>query len=474
MSAPDYDPRGNANVGDILEPDYPGSLEQLMEVFIDWVRWHRQREPVNPGDPFTKFATRGWLVQKGLLTEAQVLGDDDGGVDDSGTEVEREFIVTHAREMYPSTTDGADALTSLEITSAKPNVQYIAFPPGVDTSAEFQLIMPAGWPGNTFQYRLYWEHGSSGTAFGVKWSLQGHSATDQEDIGSDFADGGQTVDTGGTAHRLYITAESNPIIISGTATKPGDLIFLRITRLGSQDTLDIDARLLAIRFNLGTAPVEFPPPASAGELYLRFEADFLDSSVAGRTVTEHGTPNRSTSHPGGGSESLVGDGASYLSVVDDGAFDIGARIFQIRFHLYIETAASLATDNVIIGKWGASDGSWFINLDSTGRLYLGRKAGSYFFDALTGVLARDTMMQFTIWRPTVGGQVYCAKDGIVYLFPISSALTFDTTTNDLAIGATIGGIAPLPAGVYLDEVQFQIDATDYTTVDFTPPTPPYT
>ena len=59
----------------------------------------------------------------------------------------------------------------------------------------------------------------------------------------------------------------------------------------------------------------------SGELYLRFEGDFLDSSVAARTVTDHGA-TRSTAHPGGGStEGMVGNG-SYLSVVDDGFADI--------------------------------------------------------------------------------------------------------------------------------------------------------
>ncbi len=477
MSTPDYDPRGNKDVGDISEPEYGSSLTRIVEWIYELVRWLRQREPVTPGDPFTKFATRGYLVQKGLLTEGDVLGDDNEQPPDDDV-VEPQYVVVHAREMYPSATAGATGPTSDEITSAKPNIQYIEFSAVGDTSAEFQLIMPFGWPGNAFQFRCYWSHPTGATTYGVSWKLQAHSATDQEAIGSDFADGGYVDDDGGTTDTLYITAESSPITISGVNAKAGDLIFLRITRnrTGSaHDDMNVPARLHAIRFNLGEAPVEFPPPASAGELYLRFEGGFTDSSAAARTVTSVSSPALSASHPGGGAQGFVGNGAGHLTVVDDGWADIGTRIFQIRFHLYVATSATLATDNIICGKWGASDGSWFVNLYGVnGRLNWGRKNGSYFFDAITNAaIPRDTLVQVTIWRHTVNGQIFCALDGVTQT-PGSAGGTHDTTTNNFAFGAVVGGGAPLPAGVYVDEFQFKIDETDYpTSASFTPPTPPY-
>jgi hypothetical protein len=173
---------------------------------------------------------------------------------------------------------------------------------------------------------------------------------------------------------------------------------------------------------------------------------------------------------------MVGNGAGHLTVVDDGAFDIGDRLFQIRFHLYVATSATLGTDNIILGKWGASDGSWFVNINaSTNRLNWGqRTTGTYNYYSLTdAVLPRDTLMQVTVWRYVVGGQIWCAIDGDVQV-PGSAGGDFDTSANNLAIGAVVGGGAALPAGVYIDELHFKIDATDYTNVDFTPPTPPYT
>lgn len=276
MSLPDYDPRGNKDVGDILEPVYPGSLENLMEVFIDWVRWHRQREPVNPGDPFTKFATRGWLVQKGILTtrgvltEGDILGDDTTtDADDEAGAVEEHMVVVYAREMHPSTTAGCSALTVLELSATKPTIATLNFDATTQEYAHVALLMPPGWPGGSFTYRVYWSHTSGGSAFGVAWNLAGNSCENDETISAVFDSGTTVTDTGGTADDMYITAESAATPIQGTLAKAGDLVFLRISRVPAHasDTLDIDARLHAIRFNLNEAQVEdasFVPPPDIG------------------------------------------------------------------------------------------------------------------------------------------------------------------------------------------------------------------
>lgn len=386
-----------------------------------------------------------------------------------------EDVAVFAVDMRPTQTDGCDAITTVEFGPNQPNFHALLFPPGVDTSADFHCMLPFSWAGKYFRCYVYWGHGSGGTDFDVSWEIVANTTYDNETVILDFVPGIPFDDTGGTAGNLYI-AQSGDVPIASYENEEGSLVSIRVYRRGATsatDNLDIDAALLAVRFTLADVPVVVPEP-SPGELYLRFEGNFLDSSIAARTVTDHGAA-RSTSYPGGGVEGLVGNGSGWLSVVDDGAFDIGGRIFQIRFLLRIETSASLATDNIIIGKWGATDGSWFVNLYSTGRLNLGRKSGSYFFDAITDVLPRDTTLQITVWRPTVNGDVYCAVDGSIdpTYGIVGSALVFDTTSNDLAIGAVIGGGASLPAGVHVDELQFKIDETDYGTSGFVPPSPPY-
>ncbi len=83
-------------------------------------------------------------------------------------------------------------------------------------------------------------------------------------------------------------------------------------------------------------------------------------------------------------------------------------------------------------------------------------------------------MHVAVWRSIVSGDVYCAIDGVIDTI-VSSATTFDTTSNDLAIGAVCGGGAKLPAGVYIDELRYLVDDdVELGTTDFTPPTGPYT
>lgn len=259
MSSANYDPRGNANVADVVGLEYGANQEQLLEKFMEFIRWLGDREPVAPGDPFIKFATRGYLVSKGLLTENDVLGNDDD--QDPEIEVEPEMVVVYAREMFSSTTLGADPIAVVEVSADKPNLQTVDFPKLNQTSAEFQLVMPPHWVGGSFQFRVYWSHTSGGTGFGTAWELQAHSATDSESLVPDWVNGTIVTDTGGSTDTLYISPESEAVPISGSTAKAGDLVLFRISRVitDAGDTLSIPCRLHAIRFNTGETPVEFPP-----------------------------------------------------------------------------------------------------------------------------------------------------------------------------------------------------------------------
>lgn len=259
MSSANYDPRGNANVADVVGLEYGANQEQLLEKFMEFIRWLGDREPVAPGDPFIKFATRGYLVSKGLLTENDVLGNDDD--QDPEIEVEPEMVVVHAREMFPSVTNGCGTLTITELASTKPNLQTLEFVKVGQTAAQFMLIMPPGWVGGSFQFRVYWSHSTGGSTFGTAWRLRAHSVTDGETMSEAFSGSMLVTDTGGTADDLYISPESDPVQISGTQAKAGDLVMCEISRIvtDSGDTLNIPARLHAIRFNVGDAPAEFPP-----------------------------------------------------------------------------------------------------------------------------------------------------------------------------------------------------------------------
>lgn len=482
MSRPDYDPRGNKDVGDISEPEYGSSLTRIIEWIYELVRWLRQREPVTPGDPFTKFATMGRLVQLGVVTEGDVLGDDDEEDPDEDA-VEPQYVVVHAREMYPSVTAGCDALGVTEITSAKPNIQYLAFPPLSDTSADFQLVMPHGWPGNAFQFRVYFTIPAGAATYGTEWQLQAHSATDQEDIGSDFADGGRAVDTSDTANRLYITAESSPITISGINAKSGDLIFLRITRLassGTNDNLNVEARLLTIRFNLGESPVEFPPEAVPVALLMHFDGNFTDSSTTANVFTTFNSAVTSATRSRFGGQSFVSNGSYYVTCPDNAAFAFGTRLWSIDFWIYIPTSASLSTDNCIVASWnGSADYAWFVGLSNTGilRFYFspdGSAGAATYWNATASALPRDQWVHIAIWRSFTNNNIASSVDGAAP-FSVTSpgAFSLHDPAGALSIGAVPGGSVPLPSGIAVDELRIVVDTIDYDASSFTPPTSAY-
>lgn len=257
----DSDPsRGNEYVADVvgIEPDAP--FDRVRSLIENLIVWLGQREPVAPGDPFTKFITGGRLVSLGLVTEADIRGDDNEQPDDEDA-IEPEMVVVHAREMFPSVTNGCGTLTITELASTKPNLQTLEFVKVGQTSAQFMLIMPPGWVGGSFQFRVYWSHSTGGSTFGTAWRLRAHSVTDGETMSEAFSGSMLVTDTGGTADDLYISPESDPVQISGTQAKAGDLVMCEISRIvtDSGDTLNIPARLHAIRFNVGDAPAEFPP-----------------------------------------------------------------------------------------------------------------------------------------------------------------------------------------------------------------------
>lgn len=257
----DSDPsRGNEYVADVvgIEPDAP--FDRVRSLIENLIVWLGQREPVAPGDPFTKFITGGRLVSLGLVKEADIRGDDNEQPDDEDA-IEPEMVVVHAREMFPSVTNGCGTLTITELASTKPNLQTLEFVKVGQTSAQFMLIMPPGWVGGSFQFRVYWSHSTGGSTFGTAWRLRAHSVTDGETMSEAFSGSMLVTDTGGTADDLYISPESDPVQISGTQAKAGDLVMCEISRIVTDDgdTLNIPARLHAIRFNVGDAPAEFPP-----------------------------------------------------------------------------------------------------------------------------------------------------------------------------------------------------------------------
>ena len=233
-------------------------------------QWRRTREPVATGSKFLKFLTWQDLVDLRLISINDVVGNDDPDLPDGDPDVNNpdspDFvneprIAVYARDMFLPVTYACSALTVIENDPAKPNLQVLLFDPDTYESAQFVLILPKEWPGRALRYRVYWSHGSGATAYDVSWDMTVHSYEDGESMLNDWATGLRVTDTGGTADDLYISDESEAVTVNGNLAKAHDLLLFRITRLAAHetDTLDVDARLHAVEFNIGEVDSTFPP-----------------------------------------------------------------------------------------------------------------------------------------------------------------------------------------------------------------------
>lgn len=344
---------------------------------MDWLRmlaqWMRTREPVAEGSIFTKFMTYGAAVRLKLLDEQDLIGDDDDpGTGNDDTNVDDTFVDIYARDMTPSVTAGCSAFTTIETASNKPNLHVLLFDPTTSESAQFALLMPKGWVGGSIQYQVYWSHGSGGSGFGVKWSIEPQASNDGESMSVAWNGSKDVTDIGGVADTLYISPFSEAVRIDPSVTAEGDLIFFKISRLPADaaDTLNIDARLHAIRFNTGeVAVVDKPPlPTYTGTVLLRLNFDgthgattFADSGPNAFTVTgDATTAYLSNAHSKFGSTSLrLGSRNPTMSAITSSVFDQIAANEPVTVSVWVYHVASLAvTAAPQLWRWQQGGGAY--------------------------------------------------------------------------------------------------------------------
>lgn len=272
-----------------LAPD--AGIDEIREYLRNAHQWIRTREPVGEGSKYLKFMTYGAAERIGLI---QILEDDIDVIPDPGITNPEEMVVdVYARDMVPTLTDGCSALATVALGGLKPNIHTLGFSNTIQQSADFEVLMPDGWVGGQFNFRIYWSHTTGATSFNVKWQLGAHSVADDETIGVELVGGNVVSDVGGTANNLYITSATASIPITNAFSEPGDLVFFRISRLinGVTGNLNIPARLHAIKFELTKQPGEpQDPPVYADVLICNFSGTpgattFLDEGPYNFTLT---------------------------------------------------------------------------------------------------------------------------------------------------------------------------------------------
>lgn len=243
-----------------------------------------------------------------ILTRVTVIEDD---LDDPAGELQRLLkadVAVFAPQMLPTITGGCDALLAIEFDPAKPNLVALPFQPNVDTSADFHEMLPFSWAGKTFSIWIYWGHGGSGTAWDVAWEVTSNATFDDESLVLDFLPGVLVTDTGGTPGNLYI-ARLSSIPIASYGNEEGSLVSLRITRRGTytEDTMDIPAYLLAVRFVLEDTTIPAAP----------VDADFASVTLLVQGGTDGGT--------------TIQDLSSYgdsVAITSGAAFDNDHQVFS--------------------------------------------------------------------------------------------------------------------------------------------------
>lgn len=157
-------------------------------------------------------------------------------------------IVLPAGSMSPTTTSGCAEIATVEAGTNDVDYKVLDFDTSSDESAFVVFAMPDSWDGGTITFQPYWTAASgSGT---VCFSIAGRAFADDDAIDQAYGTAQTSTDTLITAGDIHIGPVSSAITLAGTPAG-GQLVQLKITRDVSEDTLGVDARLIAIKLEYG-------------------------------------------------------------------------------------------------------------------------------------------------------------------------------------------------------------------------------
>jgi len=153
-----------------------------------------------------------------------------------------------AAAMRPTVSNGCAALTEVETTSGRPDMQVLDFDGSSDEHAQFQISMPKSWNEGTITAQFYWCSTATDTD-GVSWAIQGVCVSDNDTIDVAYGTAIVVDDANlGAAEDLCVSAATGAITIAGSPAA-GDLAFFRVFRdvSDSNDTAAEDARLIGVK-----------------------------------------------------------------------------------------------------------------------------------------------------------------------------------------------------------------------------------
>ena len=153
-----------------------------------------------------------------------------------------------AAAMYPTQSNGCEAITGVETTAGRPDMYVLDFDASSDENAQFSIAMPSYWNEGTITYQVYWTTAATDTD-GVAWALSGVVCSDNDTIDAAFGTAVVVTDDAlGAAEDLCVSAESGAVTIAGTPAA-GDLAYFNIMRdvSDANDDMAEDARLIGVK-----------------------------------------------------------------------------------------------------------------------------------------------------------------------------------------------------------------------------------
>ena len=159
-----------------------------------------------------------------------------------------------ATAMRPASTNGCAAITDVETTATRPEMQVLDFDSSTQEYAQFSVAMPKSWNEGTVTAQFYWTHATA-VSTDVIWGIQGLCVSDNDTIDTTYGTAQTVTDTfHNTAEDLAVTAATSAITLAGTPAA-GDLAFFQVYRdadAGGDTTNSTDARLIGVKINYTT------------------------------------------------------------------------------------------------------------------------------------------------------------------------------------------------------------------------------
>ena len=149
--------------------------------------------------------------------------------------------------MYPTTSNGCEAVAQVEITAQRPEIKALDFKTAADAYAQFAIAFPKSWDRSYIQYQTYWSVTGTNTNT-VVFELAAVAVSSDDPMNPAF--GTAVANTGlaasGTANDLMVNVTSGNVTVGGSPAE-GDQIFFQIMRDVSAGTQTADVRLLGVK-----------------------------------------------------------------------------------------------------------------------------------------------------------------------------------------------------------------------------------